>query len=69
MARFYHNGAESVSFADGHVESRKWRDRRTTPPMLKGKQLANLYGFNIVKDNPDAVWIVERATSPASDRR
>ena len=28
-----HNGSGTISFADGHVESRKWLDARTTPPV------------------------------------
>lgn len=30
----YHDGAGSLSFAEGHTESDKWRDSRTTPPQL-----------------------------------
>jgi len=29
-----HGGAASLSFADGHTESRKWVDPRTTPPRV-----------------------------------
>ncbi len=29
----YHNGAGGISFADGHAEIHKWRDRRTQPPI------------------------------------
>ena len=28
-----HNGAGTLSFADGHAEPHKWHDERTTPPM------------------------------------
>ena len=28
-----HNGAGTLSFADGHAEPRKWLDTRTTPPV------------------------------------
>lgn len=28
-----HNGAGTLSFADGHAEPRKWMDTRTTPPV------------------------------------
>ena len=28
-----HNGAGTLSFADGHAEPHKWHDERTTPPV------------------------------------
>ena len=28
-----HNGAGTISFADGHAELHKWLDERTTPPV------------------------------------
>jgi prepilin-type processing-associated H-X9-DG protein len=31
----YHNGAGSLSFADGHAKPQRWIDPRTTPPLLK----------------------------------
>ncbi|MGA2656094.1 MAG: prepilin-type N-terminal cleavage/methylation domain-containing protein [Verrucomicrobiota bacterium] len=31
----YHNGAAGFSFADGHAEIRKWRDRRTVQPVTQ----------------------------------
>ena len=34
----YHNGASGLFFADGHAETRKWLDPRTTPP--NGKAVA-----------------------------
>ena len=33
-----HNGAGTISFADGHVEPHKWLDERTTPP-VKNKSI------------------------------
>jgi prepilin-type N-terminal cleavage/methylation domain-containing protein/prepilin-type processing-associated H-X9-DG protein len=35
----YHNGAGNIAFADYHVESRKWEDPRTRPPLVKDKGL------------------------------
>jgi prepilin-type processing-associated H-X9-DG protein len=32
MPALYHNGASSLSFADGHVEPKRWRDPRTLSP-------------------------------------
>ena len=28
-----HNGSGTIAFADGHAETRKWIDDRTTPPV------------------------------------
>src|SRR5512138_602632 len=33
---FYHHLACGFSFADGHSEIRRWRDSRTTPPLIRG---------------------------------
>lgn len=53
----YHNGAGGLSFADGHAEIRKWRDRS----VLFGKQ-------NFITADPpggpDLPWLLERSTSP-----
>jgi prepilin-type N-terminal cleavage/methylation domain-containing protein/prepilin-type processing-associated H-X9-DG protein len=32
---FYHNNGGGFSFADGHSETRRWKDARTTPPLVK----------------------------------
>ena len=57
----YHNGAGSLSFADGHTEIRKWSDPRTKPPLAARKNL------RIIEDSPnnkDALWLQERSTGP-----
>jgi len=56
----YHGGAAGISFADGHAEIKKWRDRRTTPPLLRGRELT--LGVPS-KDNPDVAWLQERTSS------
>ena len=38
----YHGGANSFSFADGHSESRKWKDGRTFPPMFPNKLVRDI---------------------------
>ncbi len=53
----YHNGACGFSFADGHAEIKKWRDKRTMPPV---KQVT-VTTVNQA-DNPDVWWIWERTT-------
>lgn len=56
----YHNSAENLSFADGHVESRKWSDPRTTPPLRRGEPLDPDPRWD--NDNPDINWLRARAT-------
>ena len=53
----YHNGAGGVSFADGHSEIKKWRDRNI---------LAAKVALPAPKDpnSTDLTWLQERTTSP-----
>lgn len=55
----YHGGAGGLSFADGHSEIRRWRDRRTMPPVVPGVIIP--YG-RPSPNNPDILWLQERAT-------
>lgn len=52
-----HNRACAVAFADGHVESHKWIDPRTIPPVLGKDQH---YPQSAFADNPDLAWLAER---------
>jgi prepilin-type N-terminal cleavage/methylation domain-containing protein/prepilin-type processing-associated H-X9-DG protein len=52
-----HNGACAIAFADGHVETKRWSDPRTVPPVL-GK--AQSYPRGTLTDNPDIAWLAER---------
>lgn len=45
-----HDGAATLSFADGHVEAWVWRDRRTRPPHQPNSLLAL---GRPTPDNPD----------------
>jgi len=58
----YHGQANSFSFADGHAEIKKWRDKRTCPPLQTGTKIA--YDFDLFKSpgNPDIAWMQQRAT-------
>jgi len=57
----YHNGAASFSFTDGHVEPRRWKDKRMMPPLLKGT--AARFGSVLnMPHSPDIRWMQERAT-------
>lgn len=50
----YHNRAGNLAFADGHVETWRWQDPRTTPPL----RLGGLLVLNVISpDNPDVARI------------
>ena len=55
----YHGGSGGFSFADGHSETKKWTDARTTAPFQKGAVTA--YNFPS-PNNPDVAWMQQRAT-------
>lgn len=56
---FYHNGGNWLSFADGHVEHRRWTDSRTMPGFKASEPLP----LNVESpNNPDLDWIRERTT-------
>ncbi len=60
LVPFYHGGATSYSFADGHSELRRWVDPRTKVPVKKG-------GLGVPDilpspNNRDIVWLQEHAT-------
>jgi prepilin-type N-terminal cleavage/methylation domain-containing protein/prepilin-type processing-associated H-X9-DG protein len=58
----YHNHAASISFADGHCQSKKWMDPRTNPAINRGVPvLHNQYCPN----NPDVKWLQDHTTGLA----
>jgi prepilin-type N-terminal cleavage/methylation domain-containing protein/prepilin-type processing-associated H-X9-DG protein len=57
----YHNRACGFSFADGHAEIKKWRDPRTTPPMVQDGQVNDQFDS---PRNVDVAWLQERSTRP-----
>src|SRR5262249_16020544 len=58
----YHNGSGSLSFADGHVEARRWSDSRTVPPLLKGSLVPVASRAQRSPQNRDLAWLQEHAT-------
>jgi prepilin-type N-terminal cleavage/methylation domain-containing protein len=56
-----HSAGTVLSFADGHAETKRWRDSRTTPPLTAG----GVPGWPPVAspNNPDLSWLQERATA------
>jgi prepilin-type N-terminal cleavage/methylation domain-containing protein len=60
---FYHHLACGFSFADGHSEIHRWRDSRTTPPLVEGGFFPD--HFNSA-NNPDVAWLQDHSTRPKS---
>lgn len=58
----YHNGSESLSFADGHAESHRYRDPKIMPTPVWGKGLILNYN-NPSPNSRDIAWLQER-TNP-----
>jgi hypothetical protein len=55
----HHGGAGTLTFADGHSETRKWVDPRTRPQL---PELATLPHWNASTGNADLEWLRARAT-------
>jgi prepilin-type processing-associated H-X9-DG protein len=53
-----HGGAGTLSFADGHVEAKKWLDARTRRKVTGGWFIGERSPYN-----QDVVWLCERATA------
>jgi prepilin-type N-terminal cleavage/methylation domain-containing protein/prepilin-type processing-associated H-X9-DG protein len=52
-----HKGVGTLSFADGHVEARKWVDERTRKPVTR-----EYFNGQLQPGSPDVAWLWERAT-------
>ena len=58
----YHNLACGFSFADGHSEIKRWRDPRTTPPLLRGTEGP---AWEISSPgNADVAWLQDHTSRP-----
>jgi len=55
----YHNRAGGFSFADGHSETRRWLDHRTTPPLVRGGLIPDVVAS---PNNQDIIWLQEHCT-------
>lgn len=60
LPAFYHSGKSTLSFIDGHVEPKRWRDPRTTPPQN--------WGATGSSGNPDVDWMQDHTSRKAKDR-
>ncbi len=58
---FYHHLSCGFSLADGHSEFRRWRDSRTTPPLVEGGLIPDTFAS---PNNPDVAWLQDHATRP-----
>ena len=56
---YYHAGSAGFSFADGHSEIKKWKDSRTTPPLVVNGPVNDKFAS---KGNVDIAWLQEHAT-------
>ena len=54
----YHGGVGTLSYADNHVELKKWLDIRTMPRVTKSEISLNIASPN----NPDIDWLQNRTT-------
>ncbi|HAV62873.1 MAG TPA: hypothetical protein DCY13_10965, partial [Verrucomicrobiales bacterium] len=53
-----HQNAANLTFADGHVETKRWLDKRTLQPVLR-KQPELIFAPN----SADHAWLRERASA------
>jgi prepilin-type N-terminal cleavage/methylation domain-containing protein/prepilin-type processing-associated H-X9-DG protein len=60
----YHNLAAGFSFADGHSEMHRWRDSRTTPPLVLGGTFANVPDFTPAPNSVDIAWLQDKTSRP-----
>jgi prepilin-type N-terminal cleavage/methylation domain-containing protein/prepilin-type processing-associated H-X9-DG protein len=63
LPAWYHNGASTISFCDGHTENHRWLDGRTKVPILGRKQLSISMPYS-----QDVIWLTERASSLAGTK-
>lgn len=57
----FHEGATWISYADGHVEARRWTDPKLLQPVTRQSYAKNLA---VTPNHPDLVWFLEHASEP-----
>jgi prepilin-type processing-associated H-X9-DG protein len=57
----YHQNGCYFSFADGHVELKKWVEGTTSPPLVRGVHLPGLPHYTSFLDR-DLQWVTSRTT-------
>ena len=58
----YHQNGAIISFADGHVEYRRWLEKSTTPPLAPSMHQPNILVATPATDR-DMSWLFERTTT------
>jgi type II secretory pathway pseudopilin PulG len=58
LPAMYHDGATSLSFADGHGEFKRWLDPRTNGAWNTDPNQTDVYSPN----NPDVYWLQDHST-------
>jgi prepilin-type N-terminal cleavage/methylation domain-containing protein len=58
---YYHHLACGFSLADGHSEIHRWLDPRTTPPLVTGGLINDMFDC---PNNGDVAWLQDHATRP-----
>jgi prepilin-type N-terminal cleavage/methylation domain-containing protein len=59
----YHNLGATFSLADGHSEMHRWRDPRTTPPLVVGGDPLSIPSTP-APNSVDVAWIQDHSTRP-----
>ncbi len=59
---YYHHFACGFSFADGHSEIHRWRDSRTTPPLILGYTDPLAVSSTPSANNQDIAWLQDHTT-------
>ena len=60
----YHGGAAGFSFADGHSETKKWKDSRTIPPLVQGVVDPTAAASISAPGSVDVAWMQDKSTRP-----
>jgi len=55
----YHNRSGTISFADGHCQTKKWIDPRTSPQLIRGVPVVK---SQYCPNNPDVDWLQGHTT-------
>jgi prepilin-type N-terminal cleavage/methylation domain-containing protein len=58
----YHNLAAGFSFADGHSETHRWKDSRTTPPLVTGAVDPLATDSTPAPGSVDIAWLQDHST-------